>query len=333
MIRENKWKLLISSVVILLPELFEFTVLPLFILLLHWICVLFTAMDPKNKGQNKKVFGIVIWITPMVSLFASGVMYAFASGKASSFYLMLMPNLLMGVVFIVIGNYLPKCKQNYTIGIKIKWTLENEENWNVTHRFAGKVWVIGGFLLLMSAFLPESMASVVSVVSILALVVIPVIYSYRYRKKQLREGMAVITPIPKNEISKTIKIVSGIMVMCILIAVAALMFTGDIEVYEQEDSFTIEASYWNDMTVAYDEIESIEYRDKDSRGSRIGGFGSARLLMGAFHNEEFGNYTRYSYTMCDACIVMTVNEKMLVISGRDAEHTKEIYEIIKMNME
>lgn len=331
MIRENKWKLLTSSAVILLPELFEFTILPLIILLMHWICVLFTAMDPKNKGQNKKVFGIVIWITPIVSLFACGMTYAFASGIESA--LSLMPNLVMGILFIIIGNYLPKCKQNYAIGVKIKWTLENEENWNVTHRFAGKVWVIGGFFLLMSAFLPESMAPVVSVVSILVLVAVPTIYSYRYHKKQVREGTAVITSIPKSEISKTFKIVSGIMMMCILIAVAVLMFTGDIEVHEQEDSFAIEASYWNDMTVAYDEIDSIEYRDKDSRGSRIGGFGSARLLMGAFRNEEFGNYTRYSYTMCDACIVMTINEKKLVISGRDAEHTKEIYEIIKMNME
>ena len=42
--------------------------------------------------------------------------------------------ILMGALLIIIGNYLPKCRQNYTIGIKIPWTLADEDNWNRTHR-------------------------------------------------------------------------------------------------------------------------------------------------------------------------------------------------------
>ena len=353
MIRENKRKLLLSSAVILLPILFglifwnelpeQMTThwgldgeadgwsnralavfgLPVLILAVHWICIFFTARDPKNKGQNKKVFGMVIWITPIISLFACGLTYGVAFGKAFQPYMI--SNLLMGAVFVVIGNYMPKCKQNYTIGIKIKWTLENEENWNMTHRFAGKVWVAGGLLLLVCALLPDVVAAWSMVGLLILLAAIPMVYSFRYHKKQMREGTAVITPIPKSRAGEIISLTA---VAGILLFVGVLMFTGDIDVKYGEGAFVVEASYWSDLTVEYDAIERIEYRDQDSKGLRTFGLGSARLLAGAFHNEEFGNYTRYSYTLCDACVVLTVEGKMLVISGPDAQSTRAIYDKI-----
>ena len=56
-------------------------------------------------------------------------------------------------MFMVIGNYLPKVKQNNTIGIRVVWTLQDEENWNATHRFSGKIWVANiNWLLLCGLF-------------------------------------------------------------------------------------------------------------------------------------------------------------------------------------
>ena len=57
----------------------------------------------------------------------------------------------MGLLFVVIGNYLPKARRNYTIGIRLPWTLANEENWNRTHRIGGFLWVIGGILMIIMA--------------------------------------------------------------------------------------------------------------------------------------------------------------------------------------
>ena len=82
---------------------------------------------------------------------------------------------------MVIGNYLPKCKQNYTLGIKLPWTLDDEENWNRTHRFAGFLWVVGGVLIAINAFLEWEWLFLVVV---FAMVLIPAIYSYLYYKKQ-----------------------------------------------------------------------------------------------------------------------------------------------------
>ena len=95
---------------------------------------------------------MIFWILPVVSLFTNGIMYRTAFGK--EFDLAVFVPALLGVMFIFIGNYLPKVKQNRTLGIKISWTLNNEENWNKTHRFGGKVWVVGGLIMLFSVFPP-----------------------------------------------------------------------------------------------------------------------------------------------------------------------------------
>lgn len=218
MIKKNKWKLILSSAVILLPLLaglilwnklpeqmithwgadgnadgwssraFAVFGLPLFILAMHWLCALFTAKDSKNKDQNKKVFGMVLWICPIVSLFAGAAIYAAALGKA--FDMNMIGLLLIGLMFVVIGNYLPKCKQNHTIGIKVMWTLSDEENWNATHRFGGKVWVIGGLLLMACAFLPETAIPWAVVLLLPILAVTPVVYSYIYYRRQRKSDGA-----------------------------------------------------------------------------------------------------------------------------------------------
>ena len=55
------------------------------------------------------------------------------------------------------------------------------------------------------------------------------------------------------------------------------------------------------------------------------GFSSAKLLLGTFENEEFGRYTRYTYTNPESCIVLTSGEQVLVFSGKDAQETENIY--------
>ena len=211
MIKNNKFKLIISSVLILLPILvglllweklpeelathwgadgnangwsskpFAVLGMPLILLIIHWICIIVTALDPKNKGQNRKVFGLVIWIVPILSIFVSGIIYASALGKPIEIETVSL--LLIGVLFTAIGNYLPKCKQNHTIGIKIKWTLEDEGNWNATHRFCGKLWVAGGLLLMACIFLPKPFMPFITLIILVALVITSFLYSYIYYKR------------------------------------------------------------------------------------------------------------------------------------------------------
>jgi len=99
--------------------------------------------------------------------------------------IVLIAEALAGVVVLVCGNYLPKCKRNYTIGIKLPWTLDNEDNWNKTHRFAGFVWVIGGIVITLDAFLSISLFIILDV--IVLLIILPVVYSYLLYQKQMKD--------------------------------------------------------------------------------------------------------------------------------------------------
>ena len=59
---------------------------------------------------------------------------------------------------------------------------------------------------------------------------------------------------------------------------------------------------------------------------RTFGFGSAKLSMGTFQNEEFGQYTLYAYNACQSAIVLRSGEKVLVITGKDILETMDLFE-------
>lgn len=153
--------------------------MPLFLLALHWFCTAVTGLDPKSKNITKKNMGLVLWICPATSLFVNGIVYAYALNSKIDISTACM--LFFGVLFIVVGNYMPKCKQNYSIGIKISWTLNSEKNWNYTHRLAGKVWVAGGLLIIATSFL--NLVWLFTAITII-MIVTPVAGSYLYHKKE-----------------------------------------------------------------------------------------------------------------------------------------------------
>ena len=83
----------------------------------------------------------------------------------------------MGLLFVIIGNFLPKARQNYTIGIKIPWTLDNENNWNRTHRLAGYLWMACGMFFIIMALI--GLGRTPWILGIFGLMVlVPCIYSY-----------------------------------------------------------------------------------------------------------------------------------------------------------
>ena len=147
--------------------------LPGFMLLMHWLCSFVTSLDPKNKDIDGKPLTLVLWICPIMSLLVGSIVFATALGYEISVEIV-MP-LAMGLVFVIVGNYLPKCKQNYTIGIKLPWTLNDSENWNKTHRFSGIVWTLGGVVIMATSFLGSFL---IFMIAVAVMVLILVVYSY-----------------------------------------------------------------------------------------------------------------------------------------------------------
>ena len=295
--------------------------LPLILLAAQWLCLFLTQLDPKNKGRNQKPMTLVLWIMPAVSLIVSAVMYSAALGYTMHLGAVMM--LPIGLMFVVIGNYLPKYRQNYTMGIKIKWTLANEENWNLTHRFGGKCWVIGGIVMALCAFLPGKISIWVMLAGIFLLVLAPVLYSWRIYCRHRQQGIE----YPKVNAfgSKKANRIGTAFLVLLFVFLGWIMFTGDISCTVGEDALTIEADFYADMTVSYDSIDSIEFREGNIPGIRTSGFQSARLLMGFFQNEEFGSYTRYTYTKPDGCIVIRSGSKTLVLSTEAYSETLKLY--------
>lgn len=157
--------------------------MPILMMTMHLVCIFATKLDPKIKNINDKIFTLVLYIIPAVSLLICGMIYPVALGKEVR--VGLIANLFMGILFTAIGNYLPKCKQSYTMGIKLPWTLESTTNWNKTHALAGKLWFIGGLVIIATAFL-ENMIIFFLVVAVM--VIVPTLYSYLLFKKEKDEG-------------------------------------------------------------------------------------------------------------------------------------------------
>jgi uncharacterized membrane protein len=98
--------------------------------------------------------------------------------------------LLIGGLFVALGNYFQAVKPNYFIGIRTPWTLESEQVWRKTHRLGGILWIVGGLMLIALAFLPESGLQQVLLVATVALtVLVPVAYSFvAYRQERRQMG-------------------------------------------------------------------------------------------------------------------------------------------------
>ena len=205
MLKENKKTLIIASIVTLIPVLIGICFwsrlpdtiathfgtdnqadgfsskpvavfgLPLLCLAVLWASAVVTANDPRKQNISPKMFTLGLWIAPIVSLIAAAVMYPVNLGYAVD--ISYVGGLAMGLLLIIVGNYAPKARQNYTIGIKLPWTLANEENWNRTHRFAGYLWIVCGILLVvLSLFRVQQPSLMIALIAVTVL--LPFGYSF-----------------------------------------------------------------------------------------------------------------------------------------------------------
>lgn len=346
MIKNNKLKFIISCVLVLLPiavglilwnelparmtthwggdgvadgtmgKAAAIFVLPCVLLVLHVVFLALSGIDKRYKDQSKKIVGLTFWIMPALSILINGVMYAIALDI--EFNVGLAVSILLGVMFIVIGNYLPKSRRNATYGIKLAWTMANDENWAKTHRVGGILWVACGFIIMLTALFPPEIGLFVILGVTMIGVIIPTVYSYRLYKRHKAEGVEYDFAefAPHSKVGKWVAI---IVIPILVVLFVVLMFVGSVDVAFGEESFVIEVTFTEDLEVKYNEVESVELRDDFDVGSRVYGFGSPRLSTGTFENDEFGRYTLYAYTKSEFYVIMRNGDDVLVVGGAEAE--------------
>ena len=152
--------------------------LPAFLFVLMWFCFLITGADPKHQNISSRLIRALIWF--MAALSPAVVCSSYAIALGINVNITMLVYLIIGVMFMVMGNYLTKIKQNYTAGIRIPWTLYSEENWNRTHRVSAWTFVISGIAMIVNAFVDSD---IILFTIILALFVIPYGYSFFLYKK------------------------------------------------------------------------------------------------------------------------------------------------------
>ena len=153
--------------------------LPLMLSAMHLFLVFLTSNDPKKQNIGNRMISLTYWSIPMICCMFLGLIFAISLGFSTLDPVMWI-NVLIGVFFIVMGNYMTKNHQNYTVGIRLPWTLESRENWNRTHRLASRLWILSGLILLINGMIRSQwMMLPVIVIS----TVIPMVYSFiLYRK-------------------------------------------------------------------------------------------------------------------------------------------------------
>ncbi|MBP1581396.1 MAG: SdpI family protein [Oscillospiraceae bacterium] len=164
-------------------KLFIF-VTPALSLLLTAMAELMPKADPKKESYEKfpKAYQMIHVLTNLLLLGTNMLIIAISLGydiDAGTFVMM-----AVGILFIIIVNYMPKFKQSFFCGIKTPWALADEENWYKTHRMSGRLWMIGGFVFLIVPFLNDALMPIVLGLNFIVLILLPYLYSYWiFRKK------------------------------------------------------------------------------------------------------------------------------------------------------
>jgi len=163
----------------------ELLLIPILLpLLIYVIFLIIPIIDPKKriKKMGKKYYNLKFLLTLFMSTFAIIIIY-YAQNKSIT-----NPNylvLIVGILFIILGNYYKTIKPNYFLGIKTPWTLESDVIWKKTHYLAGILWFIGGILIMILSLILDTKWNFRIFIGItIVIALIPILYSFILYKKQ-----------------------------------------------------------------------------------------------------------------------------------------------------
>jgi uncharacterized membrane protein len=142
------------------------------------------SFDPKKYDQaNDSLYSnFAILTVAFLSVLSAIIIYSSTHADQINLGKLILP--LVGFSFSGVGWYMPKFKQNYFVGFKLPWTLENVDNWNATHQVAGKVWIYGGlFQALATIVLPMKYGFIGFMLAMAIMVILPSVFSYRMFKR------------------------------------------------------------------------------------------------------------------------------------------------------
>lgn len=157
--------------------------MPLLLLGLHFMCLMLScASNIQMQNVSSRVKSLMLLIIPAVSLLVTVLCYGYALG--APFAIDRIVWVFVGVVFALVGNYLPKLRRSTIVGIRLPWTLADEEIWSRTHRFAAPVWVVCGLLMIVCGLIGSG--PMIPIAAIVVVIGLPIAYSLVINWKKYR---------------------------------------------------------------------------------------------------------------------------------------------------
>lgn len=150
----------------------------------------------KQKPQNSAVLSMMFFLLAAFEVITNWfVLLSMRSGvqlgeKIDNPYMVWILLFAFGILMVVMGNYMPIVARNRMLGLRVKWTLESEECWRLTHRFMGNLMVVCGLVFIAVIFLMmlcdvSKLATLVMLfVFVMFITIVPVIYAYLHRSSQ-----------------------------------------------------------------------------------------------------------------------------------------------------
>jgi len=151
---------------------------PAIIMAMYLLMTLIPLIDPQK--DRYKEFGRPYTILRLALVLYMTLVYFIASFSALGFDINISQIIPVGIglLFMVIGNLMPKFKKNWFVGIRTPWTLSDERVWTKTHRVGGKLFLLGGLLIMTTALLPADWNVYVLLITVGIIVIGTVGYSY-----------------------------------------------------------------------------------------------------------------------------------------------------------
>jgi len=162
--------------------------MPILMMALYSILLLLPTIDPKNKHYHE--FAEAYHAIKNLIVGFIFILYVFTGlvglGYSISFNI-IMP-IMMSALFIILGYYSKKLKQNWTMGVRTPWTLENVKVWDKTNRLMGDLMMISGVIFLLALF-PVSnwLRLIFFIIPIGVMIIVPVSYSYFVFKSEKKK--------------------------------------------------------------------------------------------------------------------------------------------------
>ncbi len=152
-------------------------ILPLIMVVVNVIVQFSLETAPKTNLKLKK---LMLWLLPILSVIFQSLTLSEALGYHLDIALITM--VTVGIIFILLGNYIPKTSQNRVAGFRFPMTLSNPDNWQKTNRLGGMMLVISGIIMILGGVISTwyPIVAVLTFIVILVLIIlVPLCYSIR----------------------------------------------------------------------------------------------------------------------------------------------------------